>query len=303
MMKTFTNPAKAAILCGIATLAMPASLSAQQQWADTEAGAPGTADTTLTVTGVLPADISGLPEGPEIDGFISARADNRVQVTAEDGTRTVVFVGDATEIKARGGFLGLGRTSLDDSQLYNGVPVTVRTVQWEDGLIAERISMKESDLKTAAMIQRGTEQGFAEQTAATEALRGRVADIDNYNLKGTTNVYFDTGEYALSGQARAELCSAAAQANQMDNALLLVVGYTDSTGSYEINQELSEKRAERVVNYLQQQCGWKPYRMLTPTGMAQADPVADNSTEYGKQQNRRVAVNILVSKAVDGMGG
>ena len=37
--------------------------------------------------------------------------------------------------------------------------------------------------------------------------------------------------------------------------------------------------------------------------MAQADPVADNSTDYGKQQNRRVAVNILVSKAVDGMGG
>ena len=252
---------------------------------------------------MLPDEISNLPEGPEIDGFISARSDNRIQVTTEDGAKTVVFVSPETEIKARGGFLGLARTSLEDEQLYNGVPVTVRTVQWEDGLIAQRISMKDSDLKTAAMIQRGTEQGFAEQTAATEALRGRVADIDNYNVKGTTNVYFDTGEYKLSGQAQAELCSAAAQADQMDNALLLVVGYTDSTGSYEINQELSEKRAERVVNYLQQQCGWKPYRMLTPTGMAQADPVADNSTDYGKQQNRRVAVNILVSKAVDGMGG
>ena len=280
---------------------MPASVSAQQQWADTSAET--TADTTLTVTGMLPDEISNLPEGPEIDGFISARSDNRIQVTTEDGAKTVVFVSPETEIKARGGFLGLARTSLEDEQLYNGVPVTVRTVQWEDGLIAQRISMKDSDLKTAAMIQRGTEQGFAEQTAATEALRGRVADIDNYNVKGTTNVYFDTGEYKLSGQAQAELCSAAAQADQMDNALLLVVGYTDSTGSYEINQELSEKRAERVVNYLQQQCGWKPYRMLTPTGMAQADPVADNSTDYGKQQNRRVAVNILVSKAVDGMGG
>ena len=226
-----------------------------------------------------------------------------MQVTTEDGAQTVMLVSPATEIKARGGFLGLGRTSLESDQLYNGVPVSVRTVQWGDRLIAERISMKDDDLETAAMIQRGTAQSFAEQTAATEALRGRVADIDNYNVKGTTNVYFDTGEYKLSGQAQAELCSAAAQADQMDNALLLVVGYTDSTGSYEINQELSEKRAERVVNYLQQQCGWKPYRMLTPTGMATADPVADNSTPQGKQQNRRVAVNILVSKAVDGMGG
>ncbi|GAB5349997.1 OmpA family protein [Alteriqipengyuania sp. 357] len=296
MKSTFTST-KAAFVCGIAALAMPASLSAQQQWDQT------TGENTLTVTGTLPADISELPEGPEIDGFISARQDDRIQVTGEDGSQMIVLVSDGTEIKARGGFLGLGRTSLDDGQLYNGVPVTVRTVQWNDRLIAQRISMKDSDLKTAAMIQRGTEQGFAEQTAATEALRGRVADIDNYNVKGTTNVYFDTGEYALSGQAQAELCGAAAQADQMDNALLLVVGYTDSTGTYEINQELSEKRAERVVNYLQQQCGWKPYRMLTPTGMAQADPAADNSTDYGKQQNRRVAVNILVSKAVDGMGG
>jgi len=86
----------------------------------------------------------------------------------------------------------------------------------------------------------------------------------------------------------------------MDNALLLVVGYTDSTGSEELNQALSEKRASRVVNYLQQACRWKPYRMLTPTGMAESDPLADNSTPEGKAQNRRVAVNILVSKAVDG---
>ena len=87
----------------------------------------------------------------------------------------------------------------------------------------------------------------------------------------------------------------------MDNALLLVVGYTDSTGSQAVNQRLSEQRAASVVNYLQQQCGWAPYRMLTPTGMASADPAADNSTAYGKAQNRRVTVNVLVSKSLDGM--
>ena len=57
----------------------------------------------------------------------------------------------------------------------------------------------------------------------------------------------------------------------------------------------------KVVNYLQQKCGWAPYRMLTPTGMAEADPAADNTTAEGKAQNRRVAVNILVSKAVEGL--
>ena len=151
------------------------------------------------------------------------------------------------------------------------------------------------------MINNGTAQGFAEQTAATEAVRGSGSDLDQYNVKYTTNVNFDVGKAALSPEARQELCATAAQAEQMDNALLLVVGYTDSTGSQEFNQELSEKRAGRVVNHLQQTCGWKPYRMLTPTGMAEADPLADNETPFGKAQNRRVAVNVLVSKGLDGI--
>ncbi len=292
---------KAMLLAGAVALAFPATLTAQTQEIPAEADTTQSSDYMTTVYGSLPTDLSELPEGPEIDGFISARKGSMMQVTGVGGVQTVVMVSPGTEIKSSGGFLGLSRTALESDSLLNGLPVTVKTVQWGDGYIASRIDLKNKDLKTAAMIANGTEQGFAEQTAATEALRGRVADIDNYNVKGTTNVYFDTGKHALSPDARAQLCSAAQQANSMDNALLLVVGYTDSTGSYEVNQELSEKRAARVVNFLQQECGWKPYRMLTPTGMATADPAADNSTDYGRQQNRRVAVNILVSKAVDGI--
>lgn len=258
-------------------------------------------DVSMTVTGVVPADLTGMPEGPEVEGFISATRGDRMQVTTADGTRTVIALSEASEIRASGGFLGLSKDKLGREQLLNGLPVAVRTVQWGDSLIASRIALKTRDLKTATMIRTGTEQGFAEQTAATEALRSRVADIDNYNVKGTTNVYFDTGKWNLTSQSQAELCQAASQAGAMNNALLLVVGYTDSTGDYDYNQTLSERRATRVVNHLQQACGWKPYRMLTPTGMAEADPAADNETAYGRQQNRRVAVNILVSKAVDGM--
>ena len=260
-----------------------------------------TASSQITVNGVLPDDLSALPEGPEIEGFISTRNGNVVRVTGEDGTTTDFTVGKATVIKSRGGFLGLDRDELGMDQLLNGLPVSVETVAWGEGLAASKIDLKSKDLKMASMIHAGTAQGFAEQTAATEALRGRVADIDKYNVKSTTNVNFDTGMANLSPEAQADLCAAAASAKQMDNALLLVVGYTDSTGSYELNQQLSEKRATRVVNFLQQQCDWEPYRMLTPTGMAEADPLADNETEFGKAQNRRVAVNVLVSKSVDGI--
>ena len=287
----------------LAMLAVPAasgSLSAQEL-EPSKGPKSSESDVMTTVIGMPPADLSGMPEGPEVEGFISARSGERMQVTSAGGTRTVVAISEGTKIRASGGFLGIGNNKLGADSLLNGLPVTVKTVKWSGGLVASQIDLKSKDLKTAAMIRNGTEQGFAEQTAATEALRGRMGDIDKYNIKGTTNVYFDTGKWKLSAKAQADLCTTATQAEAMDNALLLVVGYTDSVGSQDYNQVLSERRAGRVVNYLQQACGWKPYRMLTPTGMAEADPLADNNTAEGRRQNRRVSVNILVSKGLDGL--
>jgi outer membrane protein OmpA-like peptidoglycan-associated protein len=281
----------------LAILAVPASgsMAAQQQ------SAP---DPSIIVNGVVPP-APAMTAGPEIKGVISARHGDNLKVTAADGTSTVIAINDATQIKAGGGLFS-SRSKLAADSLLNGLPVTVKTMQPADaqsggGLVASRITFKSNDLKTATMIRSGTSQRFDEQDAKTEALRGRMGDIDKYNIKSTTNVHFDTGKAELSAQDKAELCSTATTAQATDNALMLVVGYTDSTGGDEFNQTLSEKRAARVINYLQQACGWKPYRMLTPTGMAKADPLASNDTPEGKAQNRRVSVNILVSKSVDGL--
>ncbi len=280
----------------LALLALPAwsAVSAQQT-------------PVITVEGQVPADLTGLEKGPEIEGVISARHGEQIDVTSAAG-QTSVLVSSATDIRTGGGFLGGSRTRLGADSLLNGLPVTIETVQWGGGLVASKVRFKTKNLATATMIANGTAQRFgehdvaiADNSAATEALRGRVGDIDQYNVKATTNVYFDTGKWNLTPAAEADLCAAAQQAQATDNALLLVVGYTDAVGDEDFNQELSERRSGRVVNYLQQHCGWAPYRMLTPTGMAEADPAADNETAQGRQQNRRVAVNILVSKAVDGI--
>jgi outer membrane protein OmpA-like peptidoglycan-associated protein len=280
-----------ALVSAFATL--PAAVLASQ---DQSSAVP-----QVTVTGRRPPTIAELPKGPVVKGIISARRGELVQITAADGAKTLVLVTGETAIKASGGFLGMGSSKLGAASLLNGVPVIVETVQWENGLVASKISLQAKDLRTAAMIHGGTDQRFTEQAAATEALRGRMADIDQYNVKSTTNVNFDTGKAVLSAQAKADLCAAATAAQATSNALLLVVGYTDSTGTQALNQALSEKRAATVVNYLQQACGWKPYRMLTPTGMAEADPMASNDTIDGKARNRRVSVNVLVSKGLDGL--
>lgn len=272
----------------------PGSLAAQPQESPD-------ADLSVSVGGQSYYDTAEMTEGPEIDGIITSRSGDLMQVTNPDGTSTTIAISGDTRVTASGGFLGLGRTQLAADSLLNGLPVSVRTWQSGNGLVARRIDLRNRDLRTAAMIHGGTAQQFAEQTAATDALRGRIASIDQYNVRSTTSVNFDFGRANLSEQAKAELCATAASAEQTENALLLVVGYTDSIGSAEVNQALSERRAGSVVNHLQQICGWQPYRMLTPAGMAMADPVASNDTPEGQAQNRRVAVSILVSKAVDGL--
>jgi OmpA-OmpF porin, OOP family len=273
------------VLLAMLAASVPGSLSAQEQ---------SPASATIIVEGMI--------KGPEIKGIITARTDDKMKVTAADGTSTIVTLDTATKVKGGGGGLfGGSKSKLTTASLLNGLPVTVKTVQADGALVASEITFRKGDFKTANMIRQGTAQQFDEQSAKTEALRGRMADIDKYNIKGTTNVFFDTGKWALSPQAKTELCTTATTADATDNAMMLVVGYTDSVGSEEYNQVLSEKRASSVINYLQQACRWKPYRMLTPTGMAESDPLADNNTEEGKAQNRRVSVNVLVSKGLDGL--
>lgn len=286
IMSIISRKRKTLILLGLVALPVSASLHAQEQ--DQSGYNPN-----IVVTGQL-------TKGPEIKGTIVGRSDSAINVKGSDGNITTIGIDETTKIKGGSGLFG-GGNKLTDAALLAGLPVTVKTRQNGEALIASQISFKKSDLRTANMIFNGTDGRFAEQTAATEALRGRVGDIDQYNVKATTNVNFAVGKATLTEQAKADLCAAATQAESMDNALLLVVGYTDSTGSQEFNQVLSEKRASAVINHLQQACGWKPYRVLTPTGMAEADPIADNTTPEGKAQNRRVAVNVLVSKAVDGL--
>ena len=292
-MNALMKTSKAMLL--LATTMLPVSgLAAQDMPAQEQAQG----DTLTTAYGPQMPAMSEMTAGPDLEGIISARSGDRIQITAEDGTKTVLTVTDETRIKSSGGFLGLNKDRLAANELLNGIPVSIETMQWDGGLVAGEIDLKTKDLKTAEMIHNATDQRFGDNelaiqqnAAATEALRGRFGDIDKYNVKNVTNVNFATGKYNLSEQDKALLCNTASQADAMDNALLLVVGYTDSTGTPEHNDQLGEQRAEAVRRFLNRQ-GVALNRMST-ISYGQEEPVASNDTPEGRAQNRRVTIVVL----------
>ncbi len=77
---------------------------------------------------------------------------------------------------------------------------------------------------------------------------------------------------------------------QYHKTTVIVSGHTDSSGSEELNQVLSERRANAVKNILQQD-GVVSSR-ITTVGFGESSPIADNSTIYGRQLNRRVTLKI-----------
>ncbi|MCE6979746.1 OmpA family protein [Pseudomonas frederiksbergensis] len=104
------------------------------------------------------------------------------------------------------------------------------------------------------------------------------------------NVLFAYNQSELMPEARSELDSLMAKLQNTDVVSVKVVGHTDSQGSDAYNQKLSERRASSVAAYLLSQ-GLAPNK-LTSEGRGESQPVADNDTEEGRAQNRRVELHI-----------
>lgn len=81
--------------------------------------------------------------------------------------------------------------------------------------------------------------------------------------------------------------------NRDDDTILLIVGHTDSVGNENYNLDLSERRSQAAANYMVQQ-GLDRSRVRVE-GRGEYEPIADNDTEAGRQENRRVEVAIFAS--------
>jgi len=101
-----------------------------------------------------------------------------------------------------------------------------------------------------------------------------------------SDVLFDTGSYTLKPGAREKLAKISGIVLAHPGLNLQIEGHTDSVGGDEYNQQLSERRADSVRDFLAQQ--GVPASTITARGLGKTQPVASNDTVEGRQRNRRV---------------
>lgn len=108
----------------------------------------------------------------------------------------------------------------------------------------------------------------------------------------TQGILFDTGSATIEPESTPTLKEIARTLQQHGDLRLRIEGHTDNTGSAEANQQLSERRAAAVRDYLVQREGIDAAR-LESAGLGQTAPAADNGTPEGRQTNRRVELVVL----------
>jgi outer membrane protein OmpA-like peptidoglycan-associated protein len=111
---------------------------------------------------------------------------------------------------------------------------------------------------------------------------------DNIILNMPGNITFATGSSDINADFFTVLNSVALVVNKYEKTYIDIIGHTDNVGSAEMNQRLSEARANSVARYLESQ-KVLPARIVT-SGMGMNNPVASNSTPEGRAQNRRVEI-------------
>lgn len=191
-------------------------------------------------------------------------------------SRTGQLEGRAGQLEGRAGELETKSTELEG-----------RTTQLDQ-------QQKQTDATVAKVNDSATKAN-----AGVDNLGHRVSDLDDYETKGSTTVYFAVKSTKLTAEACKELDSLIDQMKSEKGYMIEVAGFADTTGNPEKNVELSERRAAAVVQYLQMK-DVPLRRILAPAGLGTTHNVADNTTPQGRKQNRRVEVRVLVNRGITG---
>jgi outer membrane protein OmpA-like peptidoglycan-associated protein len=193
-------------------------------------------------------------------------------------------------------------------------PLIEHTNQLEDKTAANNRQIHEVDDRAQAGVKQAqgaadtaTQNAQGATKAATDAqlvadntvhradsLESVVRGLDQYKAVGDVTVTFGFDKALLTSDDKEQLDAFAAKVNSAKSYILEVTGGTDSVGSAQYNYDLSQRRANAVVQYLASKYGIQAHRFYL-IGIGKDMEVAPNTTREGRQQNRRVTVRLLTN--------
>lgn len=269
----------------------------------------------------------------KIEGLIKARNGNVMILSTSASPSVPVYLTDSTQVGQVQGLFQARRKEMSMAALIPGLEVKVEGDYNEKGqLVAQSISFKGNDLEDAQKIEAGMhetktelENQNAELKAQNEALQqqqtqlvehqakiaankaaidaaiARFGQLDDYYIFDEVTVYFANGKTTVDPKYTPQLLALADKAKTIEGYMIEVKGYASSVGSTELNQQLSEDRADAVTNILVQQGHIPLTRMLAPGAMGETHQVGNDKTEKGQAENRRVVVRVLQNKGISGV--
>ncbi|MGA8727456.1 MAG: OmpA family protein [Terracidiphilus sp.] len=152
--------------------------------------------------------------------------------------------------------------------------------------------------------QNASKSADTAETAANDAvhradsLDSVVKGLDNYKQMADVTVTFGFDKAVLTADDKQQLDGFAAQLGSSKSYILEVTGGTDSTGPAQYNYDLSQRRADAVVQYLAAKYNVAPRRFYL-IGIGKDQEVAPNTTREGREKNRRVEVQMLSNMSGD----
>src|SRR5436853_5152452 len=149
----------------------------------------------------------------------------------------------------------------------------------------------------AAADQAGQAQTQADNAVhRVDSLQNTVANLDNYRVVTETAVHFGFDKDNLTKKAQEALDQLANDVPNTKGYIITVEGGTDSVGNQEYNYDLSERRADSVIQYLASKHNIPAHKIYL-VGLGKDKPVDDNKTRDGRAKNRRVDVRLMTNTA------
>ena len=288
---------------------------------------------SVSLMGTALLSAVAMAQSTKVEGLIKSRNGDTMILQTSNSPNLVVLLTDNTQVGQVQGVFKARRKEMSMAALIPGLAVRVEgTYNDQSQLVAGSVSFKGNDLEQAQKIEAGmhetklqAQQNKAElekhkaelekqnvalqqqqeqisaNKAAIDSAIARFGQLDDYYILDEVTVYFGNGKVKVDPSYRPRLVALAEKAKTVNGYVVEVKGYASSVGSVDLNQQLSEDRANEVVNILIQEGHIPLTRMLAPGAMGESHQVGNDTKAEGEAQNRRVVVRVLQNKAIAGV--